>query len=193
VTTWLEQAAELRAELKLAMADIRRLVHEMRPPALDELGLIGALRQRVARYDAGGSAVLAGEEQEDHPSPTVTIAAPETLPDLPAAVEMTIYRIADEALVNVPRHAATRSCVVRIDAAEGSHLGLHVEDDGVGLDPHRVAGVGLLSMRERAEEMGGSFAIGPRPGSLGTHLLVRLPLPAAEETPRRMPATRFDG
>jgi signal transduction histidine kinase len=113
----------------------------------------------------------------------VTVAAPETLPVLPAAVEVAVYRIVDEALANVAKHAGARTCVVRIGAGEGSQLTVTVEDDGAGLAPGRVAGVGMVSMRERAEELGGRFAIGPRPEGPGTRIEVRLPLPAPEPLP----------
>jgi signal transduction histidine kinase len=174
------QAAELRTELKAAVADIRRLVHGLRPPALDELGLVGALRQRAARYGAGGLYESAEGDQQGVPSLVVTVAATEPLPILPAAVEVAVYRIVDEALANVAKHAAARSCVVRLDVDGRSRLTVQVDDDGVGIASDRVAGVGLLAMRERAEELGGSFAIGPRPDGPGTRLLVLLPLSAPE-------------
>jgi signal transduction histidine kinase len=169
-----EAAAELRAELRAAIADIRRLVHGLRPPALDELGLVGALRERVRRYGAGGDLT----DLED-PGLAVTVIAPEALPPLPAAVEVAVYRIVDEALTNVVKHAAARSCLVRLET--GEELSLIVEDDGSGIAAERVAGVGLLSMRERAEELGGRFTIARRHDGAGTRLSVRLPLPAVGE------------
>jgi signal transduction histidine kinase len=171
-----EQAAELRGELRAAVADIRRLVHGLRPPALDELGLVGALRQRAARYGAGGNAATGEDAGDGDPLPAVTVAAPETLPPLPAAVEVAVYRIVDEALANVTRHAAATSCLIRLEAADG--LVVTVDDDGVGLAPGHGTGVGLLSMRERAEELGGVFAAGPRPHGAGTRISARFPLAA---------------
>jgi signal transduction histidine kinase len=172
------QAGELRAELKAAVADIRRLVHGLRPPALDELGLVGALRQRAATYGAGGIH-QAGDTREGDPPLVVTLHAPDPLPPLPAAIEVAVYRIVDEALANVARHAAAGSCVVRLEA--GDDLCVTVEDDGIGIISRRPSGVGLLSMRERAEELGGRFNIGPCADGTGTRLEVRLPLPVLDE------------
>jgi signal transduction histidine kinase len=107
------------------------------------------------------------------------VSTPETLPHLPAAVEVAVYRIVDEALANVAKHAAARSCVVQLDI--DGDLWLSITDDGAGIAADRVAGVGLVSMRERAAELGGSFSIGPREDGPGTRLLVRLPIPAPGE------------
>ena len=174
-----EQATELRVELRSAIGDIRRLVHGLRPPALDELGLVGALRQRAARYGAGGVYRTPAGDQPGDPQLAVLVAAPDDLPALPAAIEVAVYRIVEEALANVARHAAARTCLVRLEAAD--RVILTVEDDGAGLAPDRVGGVGLRSMRERAEELGGSFEIGGRADGPGTRLSVCLPLlgPAA--------------
>jgi signal transduction histidine kinase len=173
-----EQAADLRLELKSAVADIRRLVHGLRPPALDELGLLAALRQRAASYGAGGIYQTAAGERVGDPSLVVTVLAPDDMPPLPAAIEVAVYRIVDEALANVVAHAAARSCVLRLETAD--ELRLTVEDDGIGIAADRIAGVGLLSMRERAEELGGSFVIERRVDGQGTRLLVSLPLPVPE-------------
>jgi signal transduction histidine kinase len=169
-----EQASELRTEMKAAVADIRRLVHGLRPPALDELGLIGAVRQRAASYGSGGILQPVTGESASHAALMVTVIAPETLPPLPAAVEVAVFRIVDEALANVAKHASARSCVVRIEA--GDELRLSITDDGVGMAADRVAGVGLVSMRERAAELGGTFMIEPGEEGSGTRLLVSLPL-----------------
>ena len=152
---------ELREELRGAIADIRRLVYDLRPPALDDLGLAEALRRLAERYGS------------EHEQPRVAIEVPENLPTLPAAVEVAVYRIAQEALTNVARHAKAQSCVVRL-AANGD-VALEIVDDGVGIPAGRNAGVGLSSMRERASELGGSCAIQSVPEG-GTQVLVRLPL-----------------
>jgi len=101
------------------------------------------------------------------------VEAPEQLPALPAAVEVAAYRVTQEALNNVTRHAQARTCVVRLALLD--ELQLEITDDGVGLPAELHAGVGLLSMRERAAELGGSCVIETTPGQ-GTRVLVKLPL-----------------
>jgi signal transduction histidine kinase len=158
--------AELGAEIEAAVGDIRRLAYDLRPPALDELGLVGALRARAAQHSAG-------------PETTglqVRVEAPNELPPLPAAVEVAAYRIVQEALANIVHHAQARTCVVRL--AVDDMLRLEVRDDGIGLPAAHHAGVGQLSMRERASELGGICAIEPI-ASGGT--CVRADLPLAQE------------
>ena len=156
-----ELVVELREELRGAIADIRRLIYDLRPPALDDLGLAEALRRLAERY---------GSENEQ---PRVSVEAPHDIPYLPAAVEVAVYRIAQEALTNVARHASARSCLVRL-AVDGN-VKLEVVDDGVGIPAGRNAGVGLSSMRERAAELGGSCVVQSVPEG-GARVLVRLPL-----------------
>jgi len=98
---------------------------------------------------------------------------------LPAAVEVAVYRITQEALTNVARHAQAHSCVVHL--AVNEEVGLEIVDDGVGIPEERGAGVGLASMRERASELGGSCVVEAAPEG-GTRVLVRLPLP--KESPK---------
>jgi signal transduction histidine kinase len=98
----------------------------------------------------------------------------QSLPPLPAAVEVAAFRIAQEAFTNVVRHAHAHRCQIRLHMSDAA-LRLEVEDDGVGLPDIRRAGIGLASMRERAEELGGGFTIGPRPAG-GTYVEVLLPL-----------------
>ena len=162
-----EAVVELRAEIRAAIADIRRLVYGLRPPALDELGLVAAIRQRAARC-------ALEESTEETRTLRVEVDAPERLPPLPAAVEVAAYRIAEEALTNVVRHGRAGTCLVRL-AVEESALRLEIVDDGVGLRAEHTAGVGLLSMRERAAELGGACAVEPIPAG-GTRVLARLPL-----------------
>jgi signal transduction histidine kinase len=153
----------LRLEAQGALADIRRLVYELRPPALDELGLVGAVRQQVDRLGAT--------------TPSVEISAPTTMPLLPAAVEVAAYRIAVEAVANAVRHSRARHCEVRFADQDG--LTLEIVDDGIGLPHDARAGVGLTSMRERAAELGGRCEIGSRPDG-GTRVHAWLPLAAAD-------------
>jgi signal transduction histidine kinase len=157
-----EVAVELRTELQSAIADIRRLVYDLRPPALDDLGLISALRQLADRYGAEDERLR------------VAVEAPQDLPHLPAAAEVAAYRISQEALTNVVRHAHAQSCVVRLAVAD--EMVLEIIDDGIGVPEVRTAGVGLFSMRERAAELGGTCVVEGAPEG-GTRVLVRLPLP----------------
>src|SRR6266542_4506513 len=157
--------AELEDDIEVALADIRRLVYELRPPALDELGLLGAIRESAAQY-----APAAGRGGQL----TVRVEAPERLPPLPAAVEVAAYRIVQESLANIVRHADARSC--RVELAVDSALHLTIVDDGVGLPTTRRAGVGLMSMRERAAELGGTCVIESAPAA-GTCVRAELPLP----------------
>ena len=133
---------ELRQDLRAATAEIRQLVYDLRPPRLDELGLVGALRSLKL------PAALVCYE----------VRAPEPLPALSAALEVALYRIASEAVHNVVRHAGATECVVTLEAADG-RLRLCVSDDGSGLPPDAQAGVGLASMAERAAELGGTLSV----------------------------------
>lgn len=151
----------LAEQAQAAVADVRRLVYALRPLALDALGLIGALRSQVTHYDHSGL--------------RVSIEGPEKLPTLPAAVEVAAYHIILEALNNTARHAEARNCTIRL-ALEGSTdmLRLEVEDDGRGIEEDRRVGVGLTSMRERAEELGGSCVVEAIPSG-GTRVRAYLP------------------
>jgi signal transduction histidine kinase len=140
---------EWRTTLRGVIADIRRLVYELRPPALDELGLLGAIREQAIQYS---------RHPETH-GLQMMVVAPDSLPPLPAAVEVAAYRIAQEALTNVIRHAQARTCSVRLWLDDALYLS--ITDDGVGLPEEGRAGVGMISMRERAGELGGVCRIEP--------------------------------
>ncbi len=156
--------ADLAKRTQDATADIRRLVYELRPPTLDELGLVSALREGLSQYDLQGCNNL-----------QIAIDAPDHLPPLPAAVEVAAFRITQEALANVVRHAEANTCKVRLGLDEQmNYLCLEIQDNGRGLSSTRRAGVGLNSMRERAEELGGTWTIESIPTG-GTRILVRLP------------------
>lgn len=151
-------AERLRAELEEAIADIRRLVQGLRPPRLDEVGLCGALREVVARAERSGL--------------HVETDLPDDCPFLPAAIEVAAYRIATEAMTNVVRHADARTCHISLHIA--TELCLTVTDDGRGLA--RIPnGIGTTSMRERAEELGGSCTIS-RQDEGGCRVDARLPV-----------------
>jgi signal transduction histidine kinase len=157
-----ELLLELKADAQDAVADIRRLVYGLRPPALDDLGLLGALRESAAQYAAKGL--------------SVSVEAPEGLPPLSAAVEVAAYRIAQEALTNVARHAEASACTVYLAIEKAGVLRVEVRDDGRGIPGHSPVGVGLTSMRERASELGGGLVVEALPGG-GTRVSARLPLP----------------
>ena len=163
---------QLEEEIDSVIGDIRRVVYNLRPPALDDLGLVGAIREYVARFGS--------EAQAPNAALTVTVEAPASLPPLPAAVEVAAYRIVQEALTNVIRHAHAQSCHVRFLVEDA--LQIEVSDDGQGFVEADRAGVGLTSMRERAEELGGTFAIA-KTVPCGTQITACLPLPNAVRFP----------
>ncbi len=152
--------SELKSEIQDAISDIRRLVNDLRPPTLDQLGLASALREYVAGLKGNGRL-------------QISLTAPDTLPPLPAAVEVAAYRIALEALTNTIRHAQAHTCQLHLQINNGFHL--QIRDDGAGLPIGYQAGIGLSSMRERTAELGGTFQIESTPGS-GTVISVQLPL-----------------
>jgi signal transduction histidine kinase len=158
-----EALAELKTELQASIADIRRLVYDLRPPALDQLGLVPALEEYAARLAERGSL-------------RVSVSAP-WMPLLPAAVEVAAYRIATEALTNVARHSGARSSLVALTVSE-AQLRLSVVDDGIGVNGNRGGGVGLAAMAERAAELGGTCSVSPRDAG-GTAVVAVLPLRAA--------------
>jgi two-component system, NarL family, sensor kinase len=132
-----------RDQTQAAVADVRRIVRDLRPPALDDLGLVEALRAYAGKL-----------------SPLqVEFVVDADLQPLPAAVESALYRVACEAFTNVVRHARAHSCRLTLDTHAG-HVVLRVEDDGAGFSPTAEPGVGLRSMRERAAELGGTVSFG---------------------------------
>jgi two-component system, NarL family, sensor kinase len=162
-----ELLTTLRRDTRAALADVRRVVDDLRPPALDELGLVGALQQRAEQlsWRADGAAVQ------------VRLDVPPEVPALPAAVEVAAYRIATEALTNVARHSQASSAVVRL--RYGDRLEVSVSDDGPASGSWSP-GVGLQTMRERAAELGGAFSAGPSPA--GGQVQAWFPLDGARGT-----------
>jgi signal transduction histidine kinase len=157
----------LKAQNQETVAEIRRLVYELRPPALDELGLVGALQAHAAQLHTPHSLQI-----------RIT-ARPDPLPPLSAAVEVAAYRIALEAMTNAARHAQAHDCAVLLQA-EDAHLTLTVVDDGRGLVQNSRYGVGLHSMRERAEELGGRLTIELNEKG-GTRVTAVIPLSSQSE------------
>lgn len=150
----------LKAQNQALVGDVRRIVHELRPPALDELGLAAALNAHFGQIA----------------SPTITLSAtPDPLTDLPAAIEVAAYRIILEAVNNVMRHAQANFCTICLAKSE-AQLTLNIQDDGAGMPNGNPVGIGLRSMRERAEEVGGTFRIDTSAG--GVRVTATLPLGA---------------
>ena len=163
----------LRQGIQRTVLEVRRVVEGLRPPALDELGLDGAVHQLARRLATPAGAAAA-------PGRPVTIDATvqlNGLPELPAATEVAAFRITQEALTNAIRHANASHVLASI-TVEDDELVVRVRDDGHGLAASRDDGVGLSAMRERAEELGGSFDIRAEP-TIGTTIEARIPLHAA--------------
>jgi two-component system NarL family sensor kinase len=154
---------DLKRETKAAVDDVRRLVEGLRPPALDELGLVPAIRQQAERLALRS------------PGLVIRVESPEALPALSAATEVAAYRIAVEAVTNVVRHAGARTC--RVEVSADGRLHVEVVDDGCGPPPGEP-GVGLTDMGERAAEVGGTCVV-THADDHGTRVLAFLPL----ETP----------
>ena len=157
---------QVMAQNQATVEEVRRLVYGLRPPALDELGLVAAIRDYVTGMDKSGTV-------------QIEIAEPARgLPPLSAAVEVATYWIVLEALTNVIRHAQAKHCAIRFSLSHNgpnSNLQIEVIDDGIGLPRTPRAGVGTRSMRERAEEVGGSCVMESGIGS-GTRVCVKMPL-----------------
>jgi signal transduction histidine kinase len=152
------RALALQEQLQQTTREIRRLVDGLRPAAVDDLGLKEALCQ-LGRLDGDGG--------------RVEVRVPDDLPDMPAAVESSAYRIAAEAVANSLRHGRPTRCVVEVSATD-SWLTVEVSDDGCGFGQETASGVGLQSMHERTSEVGGDLAIRSGPG-IGTRVVARLP------------------
>lgn len=158
--------ADAQADALGAMQDVRRLAHDLRPPSLDELGLAAALQDRLERLVDGVCALRFDVE---------------CLPDpLPAAIEVAAYRIGSEAVLNTVRHAGATTCLVAL-CGDPHGLALTVTDDGTGLPDGVTANVGMRSMRERAEELGGTITINGIVGH-GTTVNVWLPCPDGDSS-----------
>lgn len=151
---------EIQAQLREAIAEIRRLVYALRPPSLDEFGLLFALRELTLQFENSGL--------------RISLEGPERLPRLNAAIEVALYRIAQEALTNVARHAQASSCRILLETEETT-LRLEVRDDGSGMPVSVRPGIGMRSMKERAEEVGGTCRFRSEPGA-GTTVTAILPL-----------------
>ena len=148
----------------------RRVVADLRPPLLSDLGLVEALRS------------LAQPGTGDEDGGRIELDLPDTLPDLPAPVSLALYRIAQEALTNIRRHA--QATHVRLSlAAEADRIVLKVEDNGTGFDPsvRQPMRHGLTGIAHRVQMLAGQLDIDSRPGG-GTRIVARIPLAAAVES-----------
>lgn len=149
----------VQRQMRESIADIRRLVYSLRPPALDEFGLAFALRELTMQYES--------------PSLRIDLEGADRSLQLSAAAEVAVYRIIQEALTNITRHANAKSCLIRLWKGEG-HLHIRISDNGNGIPANVTPGVGVRSIRERAEELGGTFSINSKEGK-GTEIAIRLP------------------
>ena len=179
----------LEGELQSAIVEVRRLFETLRPPVLDQLGLVAALQEQIE--------ILATRMRTDEEAPkdvAFTLDHDEDLGSVPAIVEVAAYRIVCEALTNVARHAHARNCTVTVRRVrEPSALVVEIADDGVGLGStggRPARGLGLGSMRERAAELGGTFVVDSQPVG-GTRVSATLPI-QIEKRPRPSPGLRTD-
>jgi len=168
----LEEVMQLLGELKTQTQDtvqtIRHIVHTLRPPSLDVLGLIPALQAHFSQVATPRSLNIQ------------MTTAPESFPPLSAAVEVAAYRIILEAVTNVINHAQAENCEISLNLENGN-LKMNIRDDGIGLPKERKHGIGLDSMRERAEELGGWFELS---SSLqGTHVCAKIPVAPVRSEP----------
>ena len=164
-----EQMASLAAQLHDCLDEIRRISRDLRPEALDDLGLVNALIALTSRVDR-----QSGVRIERRLSAQ--------LPTLSTELELVIYRVAQEALTNVLRHAKATRCVVVLESSD-DEVELRVSDDGVGM-PSRLNGetIGIEGMRERALLGGGTLSIESSRGQ-GTQVTLRLPVPTVRLMP----------
>jgi two-component system NarL family sensor kinase len=163
--------------LREVLSEVRRISHDLRPALLDDLGLARALEHL-------------GREWRERSGLALEVQVPTESPPLPDAVATALFRVAQEALGNIERHAAAQHVLLRLARADDGRGGivLEVQDDGCGFDPlHTLSkpreGLGLTHMRERIETLGGRFELtsqmnGP---SRGTRLLAWLPASAIQE------------
>lgn len=163
---------ELRSELGGALERIRRFARGLRPPALDELGLVPALESHVRGLEESLGAAIRLDAD-----PVGAILSPQA--------ELALYRIAQEALSNAVRHAGARTIEVRIRGTR-SGVELRVRDDGCGFRPEEVLegngrGLGLFGMQERAAYVGGRVEIRSAPGA-GTEVVAEAPLASGGRT-----------
>jgi signal transduction histidine kinase len=163
---------EIIGNLEENMQDIRALVRNLRPPAIDQLGLIDALRERIKEFESNPEIQSEGIKIN-------YIACSSLKTKLPAAVEVATYMIVQEAVLNVWRHARAKNCNIFIERRvnkENDELYIRVEDDGKGFNKEYLHGIGITSMRERTQELGGKWSIEKVSDNGGTCVTAILPL-----------------
>ncbi|SDD82985.1 Histidine kinase-, DNA gyrase B-, and HSP90-like ATPase [Paenibacillus sp. UNCCL117] len=180
--TAIDMLADLRRVIRSTVSEIRVMVHDLRPPTLDELGLVGAIQERI--HELSKPAQLLAEEQGTEPL-RIALNVPLPLPPLPAAVEVAAYRIVTESVVNVVKHAQATACTVRLNVDSASQLIVEITDNGLAGSARASAaaaafvagqgGIGQQSIRERAAELGGQCLI-ERLEQGGTRVFAVLPL-----------------
>jgi two-component system, NarL family, sensor histidine kinase DevS len=169
------RAAELAiGQIETQVQELQGLITELRPAALDDLGLSPALDTLYARVQAAhGLEVTSQRDLVSEARDDASRLAPE--------IEGTIYRLVQEALTNIAKHANTGRAHTRITEGDGK-VSIEIVDDGAGFDPGELTrGFGLVGMRERVELVGGSLEIDSRPGS-GTRVAATLPARHREES-----------
>lgn len=173
----IELLEDLRKVIRNTVDEIRTMVHDLRPPTLDEFGLIGSIQARIDEVVKTSEQLLSNPLEIDFHAPKESLV-------LPAAVEVAAYRIITESLVNVIRHSQATECEVLLKINGTRELEILVSDNGVGiptqLKPSGNGGIGLTSIRERAIELGGSCIFESREPS-GTSVKAILPFSNEEE------------
>ena len=163
-STAVERLARLESISRDALEQVRRVARELRPPALDQLGLVEALRQTAE-------------------SQGIVLQTPvDAVPRLPAGLEVAAYRIGAEAITNIARHTPSETAQLTVESS-GDTIVFSIGDAGQGMDEAGPWGVGLLGMRERAEELGGSLTLTSQPGH-GTLVTATLPIQTTETAVR---------
>ncbi len=172
-----EELQQLKKIVRESLQDIRRIIYNLRPMSLDDLGLIPTLQRYVITF-------------QDETGIEVSFKANGNCSDLKPAVSLTVFRIVQEALSNICKHAHALNAAINLDISE-QMLRLYIYDDGVGFDTEKLKakcnvnfenGFGLISIKERIELLDGEFAIYSKPGK-GTRLQIMIPLVNEKEVP----------
>ena len=161
------QLADINQQLITLTKHVRSLAHQLYPPELELLGLVGAIQEQV----------------HNHSGLQIRLAIQPDLPPLPAEIETAVYYITLEALTNIEKHARATSCLIRLTLTNGSQpaqVELEIRDNGIGLPANLNGGLGLLSMQARAAEVGGICVIGNH-DEAGTAVTISIPCPTTSE------------